>query len=98
MDIKAIVENGTAILSPLEKIDFVSAPEFEKVIEEYSGKAENMVIDMAMVDYISSAGLRAILLADNLMSEKKGLVLKNVNTGVMDILDISGFSRELKIE
>ena len=98
MDIKAIVENGTAILSPLEKIDFVSAPEFEKVIEEYSGKAESMVIDMAMVDYISSAGLRAILLADNLMSEKEGLVLKNVNTGVMDILDISGFSRELKIE
>lgn len=98
MDIKAIVENGTAILSPLEKIDFVSAPEFEKAIEEYSGKAESMVIDMAMVDYISSAGLRAILLADNLMSEKKGLVLKNVNTGVMDILDISGFSRELKIE
>ena len=98
MDIKAIVENGTAILSPLEKIDFVSAPEFEKVIEEYSGKAESMVIDMAMVDYISSAGLRAILLADNLMTEKKGLVLKNVNTGVMDILDISGFSRELKIE
>ena len=98
MDIKGIVENETAILSPLEKIDFVSAPEFEKVIEEYSGKAESMVIDMAMVDYISSAGLRAILLADNLMSEKKGLVLKNVNTGVMDILDISGFSRELKIE
>ena len=98
MDIKRIVENETAILSPMEKIDFVSAPEFEKVIEEYSEKAESMVIDMAMVDYISSAGLRAILLADNLMSEKKGLVLKNVNTGVMDILDISGFSRELKIE
>ena len=98
MDIKGIVENETAILSPLEKIDFVSAPEFEKVIEEYSEKAESMVIDMAMVDYISSAGLRAILLADNLMSEKKGLVLKNVDTGVKDILDISGFSRELKIE
>ena len=98
MNIKAIVENETAILSPMEKIDFVSAPEFEKVIEEYAEKAESMVIDMAMVDYISSAGLRAILFADNLMSEKKGLVLKNVNTGVKDILDISGFSRELKIE
>ena len=98
MDIKGIVENETAILSPLEKIDFVSAPEFEKVIEEYSEKAESMVIDMAMVDYISSAGLRAILRADNLMSAKKGLVLKNVNTRVKDILDISGFSRELKIE
>ena len=98
MNIKAIVENETAILSPMEKIDFVSAPEFEKVIEEYAEKAESMVIDMAMVDYISSAGLRAILFADNLMSEKKGLVLKNVDTGVKDILDISGFSRELKIE
>ena len=98
MTIKRIIKNETATLSPMEKIDFVSAPELEKVIEEYAEKAERMVIDMAMVDYISSAGLRAILLADNLMSEKKGLVLKNVNTGVKDILDISGFSRELKIE
>lgn len=98
MNIKGIIKNETATLSPMEKIDFVSAPELEKVIEEYAEKAERMVIDMAMVDYISSAGLRAILLADNLMSEKKGLVLKNVNTGVKDILDISGFSRELKIE
>ena len=98
MNIKGIIKNETATLSPMEKIDFVSAPELEKVIEEYAEKAERMVIDMAMVDYISSAGLRAILLAENLMSEKKGLVLKNVNTGVKDILDISGFSRELKIE
>ena len=98
MTINAIIENETATLSPMEKIDFVSAPEFEKAIEEYAEKAESMILDMAMVDYISSAGLRAILLADNLMSEKKGLVLKNVNTGLKDILDISGFSRELKIE
>ena len=98
MNIKGIIKNETATLSPMEKIDFVSAPELEKVIEEYAEKAERMVIDMAMVDYISSAGLRAILLAENLMSEKKGLVLKNVNTGVKDILDISGFSRELKSE
>lgn len=98
MNIKGILENETAILSPMEKIDFGSAHEFETVIEEYAEKAESMVIDMAMVDYISSAGLRAILLADNLMSEKKGLVLTNVNTSVRDILDISGFSRELKIE
>ena len=98
MNIKGILENETAILSPMEKIDFVTAHEFETVIEEYAEKAESMVIDMAMVDYISSAGLRAILLADNLMCEKKGLVLTNVNTSVRDILDISGFSRELKIE
>ncbi len=98
METKVQLENNVAILQPMERIDFVSAPDFEKAIEENAEKAESMVLDMANVDYISSAGLRAILFADNLMSGKKGMSLKNVNAAVREILDISGFSRELKIE
>ena len=98
METKVQLENNVAILQPMERIDFVSAPDFEKAIEENAGKAESMVLDMANVDYISSAGLRAILFADNLMSGKKGMSLRNVNAAVREILDISGFSNELKIE
>ena len=98
MEIIVKAENGTVTLTPMEKIDFISAPELENVIEENADNFECMVLDMENVDYISSAGLRAILLADNLMSEKKGLAIKNANTSVREILDISGFSSELKIE
>lgn len=98
MEILVKAENSTVTLTPMEKIDFLSAPELEQAIEENSEKAEKMVIDLGAVEYISSAGLRAILFADNLMSEKKGLVIKNPNASVKEILDISGFSTELKIE
>ena len=98
MQINVEFQGNQAILFPMEKIDFVSAPEFEKVIEEAAEKAEKMIIDMEKVDYISSAGLRAILLADNLMAEKNGMSLRNVNVGVREIFDISGFSSELNIE
>lgn len=98
MEIAVRREDGMVILSPVGKIDFATAPEFEIVIEENAENAESMVLDMERVDYISSAGLRAILYADNLMSVKNGVIIKNVNESVREILDISGFSRELKIE
>ncbi|MDO5444171.1 MAG: STAS domain-containing protein [Eubacteriales bacterium] len=98
MIINVVNENGTVTLTPMEKVDFVSAPELEQEIEQSAETADRMILDLCNVDYISSAGLRAILLADNLMSEKNGLVLKNVNSYVQEILNISGFSSELKIE
>ena len=97
MTINVTLENDTVILAPTEKIDFVTAPEVEKAIEANAAAADRMIIDMAQVDYISSAGLRAILFADNLMSEKKGMALKNVNSSVLEILDLSGFSQEVQI-
>lgn len=98
MEIKVKKENGTVILSPMDKVDFVSAPELESLIEENAADAESMVIDMESVDYISSAGLRAILFADSLMCEKKGLVITNINVSVREILNISGFTKELNIK
>lgn len=94
-----IEKNGdTVIISPMETIDFVSAPDFEKSIEQNASDAAKLIIDMKGVDYISSAGLRAILFADNLMEGREGMVLRNVNDSVMEILDISGFTSELVIE
>ena len=98
MKVNVVYEGKTAIVAPGEKIDFVTAPEFEKVIEEHTEKADDIVIDMKDVDYISSAGLRVILYADNIMSEKGGLKLRNVCGNVKEVLDISGFSKIVNIE
>lgn len=97
MDIEIRKENDVVILLPKSKIDFVVAPEFESVIESQSNEGKKMIIDMESVEYISSAGLRAILYADELMSDKEGLELRNVSNGIKEILDISGFSNVLTI-
>lgn len=98
MQIDVNVEGNEVTIIPRDIIDFTSAPELEKVIEEEASKSQRMVIDMGEVPYISSAGLRAILLADNLMDDKSGFALKNVNSSVKELLNISGFTDELDIE
>ena len=73
----------------LEKLD--------EVIESNAPNVEEIIIDMKEVPYIASAGLRSILNADELMEDRKGVKLTNVNNDVMSILKMSGFLDALNI-
>ena len=51
-----------------------------------------MVVDFSKTDYISSAGLRVLLKAAKLLTEKKGsFALCNGNEQIEEVLEISGF-------
>ena len=57
-----------------------------------------MIMDLSQVDYISSAGLRILLNADELMADKDGFIIKNVSPSVMEVLVMTGFAEALTIE
>ncbi len=71
--------------------------ELDEVIESNAPNVEEIIIDMKDVPYIASAGLRSILNADELMEDRKGVKLTNVNNDVMSILKMSGFLDALNI-
>ena len=73
-------------------------PELDEKVESIAPEAEEMIFDMSKVSYISSAGLRSILNADELMEDKNGIKLINVNKDVKSILDMTNFSSMLNIE
>lgn len=98
MEVIVKSDNNVVTLSPQGRLDFSSAPDLQKAVEENASRADKMVLDMSAVDYISSAGLRVILFSDNLMREKNGLWIKNCNDSVKEIFDITGFSAVLNIE
>lgn len=98
MTIKVYEENGKPVIAPEGKIDHVTVEGFEKKIIELGEKYDSLTLDMSGVEYVSSAALRAILNASDLMEEKNGLVLKNVNNKVMEIFNITGFSDYLDIQ
>lgn len=81
------------------KFDAVSAPKFET---EYSAQLEGineLSINMSAVEYISSAGLRALLFLQQTMEETGGsLSVRNPSAVVMDIFEITGFSDVISIE
>ena len=56
-------------------------------------------MDFLNVEYISSAGLRALLIGHKTATSKGGsMKLTNVSEGVMNIFDVTGFATILKID
>lgn len=80
------------------RLDTVTAPEFEAKLGELLNGVSELVIDMAKVDYVSSAGLRVILKVQKRMSKQGKMKLIGVNDTVMEVFEITGFADILHIE
>ena len=80
------------------RLDTLTAPELEKAFRDNSEKADKMISDMSGVDYVSSAGLRAIVAAYKAMNSKGGLVLKGLRSNVLTIIRMTGLEKKLTIE
>ena len=92
-------ENGKEVTVSVEgRIDSKTAPEFEKEVKDCFESFDSMVIDLAQVNYVSSAGLRILLTAHKAMSAKEGLKVRNVCKEVMAIFNVTGFSGVLDIK
>ncbi|MDO4292946.1 MAG: STAS domain-containing protein [Eubacteriales bacterium] len=81
------------------RVDTNTSPLLQQAILNAFQKNNNLVIDFLNVQYISSAGLRALLIGQKTAASKKGsMKLVNVSGMVQEVLDLSGFSSILRIE
>ena len=92
-----ISERRTAEIITLSlsgKLDTTSAKTFEeKVLARVDAGERRLVIDLAQLDYISSAGLRVLILAGKRLGGADGkLVLCSLKEPVREVFDIAGFS------
>jgi stage II sporulation protein AA (anti-sigma F factor antagonist) len=99
MEFQSRFENQIAVITIAGRLDGVTALECEKSMRELViGDTNRIIIDFGNLDYISSAGLRSILLTAKLVNEKRGqLCLANVTGNVRSVFDMSGFSSMFKI-
>lgn len=81
------------------RIDGSSAAQFEEAIRTAIVDSDRAVImDFEKLVYISSAGLRAILLtAKSLQSRDAKLVLCSLSEQIREVFEISGFDKVLAI-
>lgn len=91
------LENST-IFKLEGRLDTVTAPELEQVINNEGEALENLVLDFGGIHYISSAGLRVLLGAQKKMNAQGSMELINVSEDVMDILEMTGFADILVIK
>ncbi len=81
------------------RMDAVSAPEFEKFLNNLiADGAIRIIVNFEALDYISSAGLRSVLITAKKIQSKGGEILVvSLRDTVKEIFEISGFSTIIPI-
>lgn len=98
MNIVKATDNNGVTLSPDGRVDTLSAPQLQSAILQAFQSEKRITLDFSKVAYISSAGLRVLLIGQKTAAAKGGsLTLRNVPEIVMNVLDMSGFSNILNI-
>ncbi len=101
MELTTTREGGRLTMAVRGSINTVTAGEFERqVLAELSGDggAQELTLDFAGVDYVSSAGLRALLKIDQDKPAEMAMRLVGVNGEVREVFEMTGFDQLLTIE
>ena len=80
------------------RLDTITSPDLEAKVNEAVGDANKLILDLAKLEYISSAGLRVLLGALQAMEGKGDMVVRNLTQSVSEVFDLTGFSNLFNIE
>jgi len=89
-------------VAPVGRLDFDAAPGFQEAVERVLGGAGKLpaavIIDGTALEYVSSAGLRAFLLAAKAAQRSKiAFVLCALQPAVREVFELSGFSHIIPV-
>jgi anti-anti-sigma factor len=99
MEISVRKEKNVSVVSVTGRMDAVTAPEFEKNLSELMSKGEKkFLVNLAGLEYISSAGLRSILVIAKQSKAGQGeVIFFGLRGPVEEVFKISGFHSIFKI-
>ena len=92
-------EEGALVLLPVGRLDSANARAFEAIVMERVGAGEQrLVVDFSRLDFISSSGMRVLLLAAKQLHARQGtLVLCSMQDHIHEVFRISGFDQIIPI-
>ena len=93
-------EEHGVVVAIAGRLDAVTSADFEKRMRELIDRGNAaLVVDFERLDYISSAGLRALLVVARTLKAKDGrLRFANVKGGVRAVFDMSGFASMFQLD
>ena len=97
MEIRKVAE-GTALTVYLRgRLDAVTAFQLAKDLNATLANVTDLTLDLADLEYISSAGLRVLLKAQKRMDKQGSMQIRNVQDSVREVLFMTGFAEFLTI-
>ncbi|HIY22616.1 MAG TPA: STAS domain-containing protein [Candidatus Flavonifractor merdigallinarum] len=80
------------------RLDTTTAPELEAELNSSLDGVTELVLDMAELLYLSSAGLRVVLAAQKRMNKQGHMTVTHVCADIMEVFEITGFVDILDIQ
>ena len=99
MEIIKNLNNNELTLCLKGELNTYTSTDLDAVIQKDLKNVDSLIIDMKELSYLTSAGLRVLLVAQKIMNDKKGsLLVRHPNESIMEIFTITGFVNVLRIE
>ena len=100
LNVEKKLEDGALLIALEGELDTLSSPDFEDMLEPLLAEAQSLTLDFEKLEYISSAGLRVLLAAEQTMEEKgaERVRVVNMNSTIRNIFDITGSVDVLAVE
>ena len=98
MEIRKHRDGGTLTVEVEGRLDTVTSKLLEDALKEELTETDGLVLDFEKLDYISSAGLRTLLVYQKVLEARGGLRIIHADENIKEVLEITGFINILKVE
>lgn len=98
MNINLIQEEEKTVLALSGRLDTLTSQKLQEALIPAFKTANHVEIDFAQLVYVTSAGLRVLLMGEKTAKAQGGRqTLVNVSPEIMEVFDMTGFSNILTI-
>ncbi len=99
MEIIKTLNNDELVITLKGELNSATAPELEDVVKDSLYGIKTLIFEFKELNYISSAGLRILLVAQKTLEKNNGrMIVRHPNESVMDVFEITGFKNVLEFE
>ena len=98
MEIIKTLNNNELVLKVIGELNTTTYTELEDVINSSLNGVKTLIFDFEKLEYISSAGLRVLLISKKKIGDRGKLIVRHPNDSVKEIFDITGFTNILDFE
>ena len=98
MLINKTADTGKLTFAIEGRLDTTTAPRLQEVLLPAFEETKEITLDFANLDYVSSAGLRVLLMGHKEAKKKGGsMTVINVSADVLEVFEMTGFTDMLNI-
>ena len=98
MNVETRVENNTLFIDLDGRLDTVTSQQLGELLPNEKRRNLDIDFNFAKLEYISSAGLRILVLfKKEAQATNNKMVIRNINEVVKEVFTVTGFDKILKI-